>query len=353
MIDLRSDTITQPTPAMRQAMAEAAVGDDVFGDDPTVQALEHRVATMLGHEAALFVPSGTMSNALAIRVHCQPGDEMIAEAESHIFLNEVGGAAALSGVQIQAVRAHGGILTAARIAAAIRTEDVHHPETRLIAIENTHNYAGGVVQPLGTLQEVAALARERGLRMHLDGARLWNAAAETGVPLATCGSLFDSVSVCLSKGLGAPIGSLLVGSADFVARARRFRKMFGGGMRQVGILAAAGLYALDHHLSRLRQDHDNARVFADLACRVPGVSLAQERVETNIVFLDPSGAGRDAFAVAEGLAARGVRVIAVDAHRFRAVFHLHIGEEDARRAAACLAEVLGVPQTTETASSSG
>ncbi|MBM3465016.1 MAG: low specificity L-threonine aldolase, partial [Armatimonadetes bacterium] len=220
-IDLRSDTVTQPTPEMRRAMAEAEVGDDVFEEDPTVQRLEARVAGLLGHEAALFVSSGSMGNGVAVRTHCAAGDEVVAEYDSHVFNNEVGSTAALSGAQVHPLRGEGGILTAAQIESTIRSEDVHHSDTRLVCIENTHNFAGGAVYPVETLREISALCAGRGIGRHLDGARLWNASAETGISLDTYARLFDSVSVCLSKGLGAPVGSVLVGSRHFIHRARR------------------------------------------------------------------------------------------------------------------------------------
>jgi threonine aldolase len=340
MIDLRSDTVTTPTPDMRAAMAAAEVGDDVFGDDPTVAKLEERVARMLGHAAGLFVPSGTMGNCIAIRCHTDPGDEVLAEYGSHIFNNEGGGAAALWGATIHPLHGDGGLLSVSQLERAIRADDPHHSRTRLIAIENTHNSGGGAIYPLPLLEQIAAFGRERELRLHLDGARLWNAAAETGVPLATYGRLFDSVSVCLSKGLGTPVGSVLVGDEPFIKRARRTRKMLGGGMRQVGVLAAAGLYALDHHLPRLREDHENARAFAKLACEAPGVKLGQRAVETNIVYLDVTDSGVPAPELQRRLHAAGVYILALGPHRMRAVTHHQVSRADVEKAARTLREAV-------------
>lgn len=339
-IDLRSDTITVPTEAMRIAMARAEVGDDVFGDDPTVISLERRVADMLGHEAALFVASGTMSNIVALCAHTRHGDEIIVEHSSHIFVNEAGGAAALAGVMTHTIVAESGILQPAQVKAAIRTADVHHPRTRLVALENTHNYGGGAIYPLETMEEVTGVAREAGVALHLDGARLWNASAETGIALDRYGRLFDSVSVCFSKGLGAPVGSMLAGSGAFIREARRVRKMLGGGMRQIGILAAAADHALDHHLPRLREDHEKARALAAAACRIPGVTLAQRKVETNIVFLDVSATGIDAHHLVERLEEAGVRVLSLSATQIRMVTHLQVSYQDVLEAVAILERIV-------------
>ncbi len=250
-IDLRSDTVTQPTADMRRAMFAAAVGDDVFAEDPTVNALQEKAARLLDKEAALFVASGTMANQLSIKAHTQPGDEVIIEAGAHAMNFEGGAGAVLSGVQFFGVPGSRGIIDAAQVEAAIRIDDVHFPVSRLIVIENTHNRGGGSVFPLGKIQQIRELATRRGLRMHMDGARLWNACVATGTSPAAYAAPFDSVSVCLSKGLGCPVGSLVLGSKDFIKRVHRFRKMVGGGWRQAGFLAAAGIYALDHHIDRL------------------------------------------------------------------------------------------------------
>jgi len=258
IIDLRSDTITKPTPQMRQAMADAAVGDDVFGEDPTVNQLQKKVTELCGKEAALFVPSGTMSNQIAINTHTQPGDEVICDYGSHIFNYEGGGPALLSGVQVHPLQGQRGVITAEQIKAVIRPADHHYAKSKLIELENTHNRAGGAIFPLDEINKIKKLADEHQLQMHLDGARLWNAHVATGISLAEWCDPFDSISLCFSKGLGAPIGSILVGSSEFIDRAHRYRKIYGGGMRQVGIIAAAALYALDHHIERLKDDHKRA-----------------------------------------------------------------------------------------------
>ncbi len=270
-IDLRSDTVTRPSDEMRRVMAGAEVGDDVYGEDPTVNRLQERVARLLGKEEALFVPSGTMGNQISIKVHTQAGDELIAERDAHIFQYETGGAAFLSSVQVHTVQGERGILTAGHVREAIRPEIYYMPRTRLICLENTHNRAGGSIYPLRVIEEIEALAREQKLKMHLDGARLWNACVATGISPATYAGFFDSVSVCLSKGLGAPVGSVIAGSKDFIDSARHYRKIFGGGMRQAGILAAAGLYALDHNIARLIEDHEKAKILAGALARAKGL----------------------------------------------------------------------------------
>ena len=339
MIDLRSDTVTRPTPEMRRAMAEAEVGDDVLGDDPTVAALERRTAEVLGKEAAVYMPSGTMTNQVAIRTWTEPGDEIILEAEAHSYFFESGGPAALSGVMCRLIAGHRGLFTADEVRSALRPANEHFPRTRLVCIENTHNRGGGTVWPVRQVADVAAAARQAGLKMHLDGARIWNAAVASGTPEAEYAGHFDSVSVCFSKGLGAPVGSALAGSAEFVARARRFRKMFGGGMRQAGIVAAGALYALEHHRRRLAQDHANARRLAEALAAMPGIQLDPATVETNIVVftVTPMPAPR----LLERLKGRGVLVLARDAASVRAVTHLGVSSDDVEAAvkafAACLA----------------
>jgi threonine aldolase len=283
VVDLRSDTVTRPTPAMRRAMVEAEVGDDVFGDDPTVQELERRVARLAGKERSLYVASGTMGNQLAIHVLTERGDEVLLEAESHIFLYEQGGLAANSGCLAHVVRAERGALPVESLEAALRDEDDHNARLSLVCLENTHNRAGGAIVPLERLRAIAAAARARGVRVHLDGARLWNASVASGVPIAAWAEHADTVMMCFSKGLGAPIGSILAGPADVIRRARRARKRWGGGMRQVGIIAAACLHALDHHVQRLREDHARARVLAAGLSAIPGVSVTTP--ETNIVYV--------------------------------------------------------------------
>jgi threonine aldolase len=283
-VDLRSDTVTRPTPAMRRAIAEAVVGDDVFGDDPTVIALEQRVAALAGKEAALYVPSGTMGNQLAVHVLTRPADEVLLEAESHIYYYEQGGIATNSGCLAHPIKGERGVLPLEAVVAALRGEDDHIARVTLVCMENTHNRAGGAIVPLDRMRALAALARERGLAVHLDGARLWNASVATGIPIAEWAACADTVQMCFSKGLGAPIGSILVGSAAHIRAARRARKRWGGGMRQVGILAAACLHALDHHVARLADDHARAKRLADGLAGLPGVQIVAP--DTNIVFLD-------------------------------------------------------------------
>jgi threonine aldolase len=281
-IDLRSDTVTRPSPAMRRAMAEAEVGDDVYGEDPTVRALEERTAALLGLEAGLFVASGTAGNQLAIGSHCRPGDEVIAEAGSHCLNFEGGATSALWGVQPTMLYGERGLLKPEQIVA--RAENDHFPRSRLLALENTHNRGGGSIWPLDRYTEVVQRARAQKLRVHLDGARLFNAQAATGTPVSAWSKQTDSTTVCFSKGLGAPVGSVLCGPKDFVKDARRLRKRLGGGMRQAGILAAAALFALDHNVARLGEDHRNAKRLAEGLAALPGVSVAP--VETNLVFAE-------------------------------------------------------------------
>ncbi len=340
-IDLRSDTVTRPTPAMRKAMLEAEVGDDVFGEDPTVNSLQERVAQMLGKEASLFVPSGTMANQLAIKSHTQPGDEVIIETTSHPYNFEGGGGAALSGIQFHCLKGHRGILDASQIVEAIRPEDHHFPVTRLICLENTHNRGGGAIYPIEKMREIYQVAKSKGLFVHLDGARLWNASVATGISPQEYSQWADSVSVCLSKGLGAPIGSLVAGSESFIDRVHRFRKMFGGGMRQVGMIAAAGLYALDHHLERLKQDHQNAKRLAVGLREIKGVSLDPKHVETNIVIFDVAETGKTAQQVAEAMKHHGVLIHAIGKTQIRLVTHLDVTEEDIETALKAFGEVIG------------
>ncbi len=329
-IDLRSDTITQPTPAMREAMAAAEVGDDVFGDDPTVQRLEARVAEMLGKESALFTPSGTMANQLAVRTHTESGDEILVDANAHIYYYEAGGPAALAGVSCRCLNGVRGILTATDVEAALRPPDQHFPPTKLVCLENTHNRGGGTIWPVKRIREVADVARRQGLRMHLDGARLWNASVATGIDERDYAADFDSVSVCFSKGLGAPVGSALCGPRDFIQRARRFRKMFGGGMRQVGILAAGALYALEHQRSRLADDHANARALAQGLSRLPGIELDPATVQTNIVFFGVRS--MQAKELVQRLDRAGVRMLATGPNSIRAVTNLMVTSEDMPKA---------------------
>ena len=338
MIDLRSDTVTKPTPGMRQAMFEAEVGDDVFGEDPTARRLEARVAEVLGKEAAVFVPSGVMGNQLAIKVHTRPGDEVIVAERSHIFHYESGAPGALSGVQLRPIEDARGFLTGEAVAAAVRGGHDWEPRTRLVCLENTVNKTGGRVYQLDLIHDVAEAAREHGLALHLDGARLWNAAVATGRSEAEIAAPFDTVSVCLSKGLGAPVGSVLAGSGETVRLARRYRKLFGGGMRQVGFLAAAGLYALNHHRTTLADDHARARRLAEAMAALPEFEVDPASVETNIVIAETE---RPAAEVLDRLAARGVRMVAFGPHTVRAIVHRDLSDADVEVAVDALHAAFG------------
>jgi threonine aldolase len=332
VIDLRSDTVTKPSAGMRRAMAEAEVGDDVYAEDPTVRVLEERTAELFGHEAALFVPSGTMGNQIGMRLVCEPGQEVLCDADAHVVTYEMGAAAAIFGISTRTVVSAGGRLDADQLIAQVRPKDNWHlTATAAIAVENSHNRGGGLVQPLGELQRLWDWSREAGVAVHLDGARIWNASIASGVDLATYGRLADTASVCFSKGLGTPVGSVLVGSAERIATGRLWRKRLGGGMRQVGVLAAACLYALDHHLDRLAEDHEHAQL---LAKRL-GVDPAS--VETNMVVLDDV----EAPVIAEAAKAQGVLVSQVSARRIRLVTHLDVDRAAVDRAADVLAELLG------------
>ena len=333
-IDLRSDTVTRPTPAMREAMARAEVGDDVYGEDPTVRRLEERVAELVGTEAALFVPTGTMANQVALRVQTRPGDEVIIGWGAHCWRHESGALAALAGVQTQMIGQHG-MFTAAEVRAAFKAEDPYQAATRVVAVENTHNMAGGTCWDRGQLAEVVQTAHELGMRAHLDGARIWNAAVATGASERDLAAGFDSVSVCLSKGLGAPAGSLVCGSRALIKEAHRARKMYGGGMRQSGILAAGGLHALEHHRARLGDDHANARALADALAGAKGVHVPAPR--TNIVMIDVErGTAQQLIAAARPL---GVLLGAAGPQRIRAVTHLDVDRDGVLRAAKVIAEL--------------
>ncbi|MCE5325781.1 MAG: aminotransferase class I/II-fold pyridoxal phosphate-dependent enzyme [Planctomycetaceae bacterium] len=337
-IDLRSDTITKPTPEMRAAIAAAEVGDDVLGDDPTVIALEKKTAEILGKEAALYTPSGTMANQIAIRCHTRSGDEVVTDANAHCHFYEVGAPAALSGVTMRLIDAKRGIFTADDLAAAIRPANVHFPQPSLVCIENTHNRGGGSIWPLETLAGVSAEAHKRGMKLHMDGARLWNAAVASGICEADFAKHVDSVSVCFSKGLGAPVGSAVAGTKEFIARARRVRKLFGGGMRQVGIIAAGALYALEHNRARLADDHANAKTLAAGLAALPGVKLDPKSVETNIVFFDVLT--MPAADLAAKLEKAGVWLMALGPNSCRAVTCLEVGAEDIERALVIVKKIL-------------
>jgi len=338
VVDLRSDTVTRPTEAMRRAMAAAEVGDDVFGDDPTVNALEARVAALFGHEAALFCPSGTMANQIALQLVTPRGGELLADADAHIVTYELGAAAALGGVSTRTWPAAGADLDADRIAGMIRPAGFPSLPTAAIAVEQTHNLSGGAVIPLPALRALRSVASAAGLPLHCDGARIWHAHVADGVPLASYGALFDTLSVCLSKGLGAPVGSLVVGSAERIAAARVIRKRLGGGMRQVGILAAAGRYALDHNIARLADDHTRALRLAEALAPYGVVDPA--RVRTNLVLLDLSKSSLDAPALAAEAAAQGVLLAPMLPHLARLVTHLDVDDEGLDQAIAVLSGIL-------------
>jgi threonine aldolase len=341
-IDLRSDTVTKPTPEMREAMAEAEVGDDVFRDDPTVIRLEQLAADTVGKEAALFVPSGTMGNLIALLVHCQRGEEAIVGSLSHIYLNEAGGMSALGGIQPCPVsNQKDGTLRIEDILASIRTEDVHHPITRLICLENTQNICGGVPLTVAYTRQVGELARQNGLKLHVDGARIFNAAVAQNVPVRELVDPADSVMFCLSKGLVAPVGSILAGSQKFIARARHVRKMLGGGMRQVGVLAAAGIISLEQMTKRLGEDHDRAKKLAEGLRQNRGVVLDLETPYTNMIYFNLADHVKDdAQAVAAKMKDHGVLLDADNTRRFRLVTHYWIDDEAVEKAIHAFHQVL-------------
>jgi threonine aldolase len=338
LVDLRSDTLTMPGPDMRRAMAEAELGDDVFGEDPSINRLEARAAGVTGKEAAVFVATGTMGNLLAVLALGRSGQEIIADADSHLFLSEGAGAAALGGLQIRQLPTEQGVFGAGQVRAAIRVTDDHHqPLTAAVCVENTHNRHGGVVWPLEALTAVREVADEHRIPVHMDGARIFNAAAALGVPVGEIAATADTVTFCVSKGLGAPVGSILCGPADVIERARRWRKAVGGGWREAGVLAAAGLWALDHMVERLAEDHANARTLAEGLAELPGVRIDLARVQTNIVRFDVPEMGARAFAAAcrdqgvlGGASSAGVRFVT----------HYGIEAEEVQRALAVCAEVL-------------
>jgi threonine aldolase len=336
-IDLRSDTLTVPDSGMRAAMAAAEVGDDVWGEDPTVIRLEERVAALLGKAAAVYVPSGTMGNLTSVAAQTRPGDEVLLDTEAHIVQYEVGGAAAVAGVQLHTLDTGIGLPSAASVRASIRESNIHHPVSRLLCVENTHNRRGGAAFTAGQIDAAATAARESGLRVHCDGARLFNASTATATPPARLVEQCDTVSVCLSKGLGAPVGSVVSGDADVIGEVRRWRKRLGGGMRQAGVIAAAGLYALDHNVARLADDHANAAVIADRLGECEGCTIVRPDIPTNIVVLQTRA---DAAAVSSRAAAAGVLVTRMGPHTLRCVTHLNVDRAQCERAAAMLATAL-------------
>ena len=342
LIDLRSDTVTKPTPAMRRAMAEAEVGDDVYGEDPTVNRLQDRAAEVFEKEAALVVPSGTMGNQICVKLHTRPGTEVVVEERSHILNYELGAAAALSGVLLRPVKGEEGLLDWDLVASAVRREAPYYvTPTSLVALENTHNMAGGAVLPLAASREICERAHAWGLPVHLDGARVFNAAAALGASVAEIARPFDSVMCCLSKGLGAPVGSLVLGARGFIDEARVWRKTLGGGMRQVGVLAAAGLVALEESPQVLAEDHANARRLAAGLAELRGVRVDPERVETNIVIFDIGGTGVTTARLTDELKAHGVLANGISAREMRMVTHYDVDRVGIDRALRALREILG------------
>lgn len=339
IVDLRSDTVTVPTPSMRKAMYEAEVGDDVYGEDPTIRELEELGARLTGKEASLFVSSGTMGNQLAILAHTQRGDELICEAESHIFFYEVGAIAALAGVQARTITGSHGLLAPEQVLAVIRPQDIHQPPTSLICLENTHNRAGGVCYPLDTLAKLYEVGKNRNIRLHVDGARIFNAAVKHNVTVDKLTCYTDSVSFCLSKGLGAPVGSLIAGSKDFIEKCRRYRKMLGGGMRQAGIIAAAGIVALNSMVERLQEDHDHARILAEAIANM-NFGFDAGTVETNIVVADTTSLGVTAAELAERLSKQGVKISQFGEYKIRMVTHYGVTAEDVQYTINQLARVI-------------
>ena len=344
VVDLRSDTITQPVVAMRMAMASAEVGDDVYGEDPTVLALEDRVADLLGHESGLFTPSGSMANQLGIRLHVGPGQELITDELAHVLRGEMGAAAIFSGISSRTWSAPRGLLDPAQPLRLMQPNaGTYQVSTAAIVVENTHNFGGGTIQPLEAISALRAATQPLGVAMHLDGARLWNAHVATGVELSAYGQQFDTVSVCLSKGLGAPVGSVLAGSRAHIEEARVWRKRYGGGMRQAGILAAAGLWALDHHVARLADDHRRARTFSDtIANRFPEV-IDPAHVQTNIVMAGVGQAGWAAADFVSAAARQGLRMYAVNDDSVRLVWHLDIDDDDTTYAADVMSRLISKP----------
>ncbi|MDD2573685.1 MAG: low-specificity L-threonine aldolase [Firmicutes bacterium] len=340
LIDLRSDTVTKPTEEMRQAMYKAEVGDDVYRDDPTVNRLEELVAREMGKEAALFVASGTMANQVAVMTHTQRGDEIILGEKSHIYINEVGGIAYLAGVQTALVTEIDGVMDAGAVEGKIRSENIHFPETSLICVENTHNKAGGRVIPLEAMKSIHDVGLRHGVPVHLDGARIYNAAAYLGVEAKEIARYCDTVNVCLSKGLCAPVGSVLAGSSEFVERARKYRKMLGGGMRQAGIIAAAGIIAVEKMSKRLSKDHENAFALANGLNSLEGVSVDIDKVQTNLIMVDFAGTGLNGVQVAERLKANRILINGSSESVVRFAVHYYIGEDEIQRTIQMVSRVI-------------
>ena len=338
--DLRSDTVTKPSHEMREAMLAAEVGDDVYGEDPTVNRLQEKVAGMLGKESALFVPSGVMANQLALKTLTQPGEEVIVESDSHIFNFETAGAAFLSNVQLYTVKGNRGVLRAEQLEQAIRPKIYYNAKTSLVCLENTHNKAGGTIYPLEEIQKIHDVVRKRQLLLHLDGARLWNASVATGIPPKEYARYFDTVSVCFSKGLGAPVGSALLGSRENIERARKYRKIFGGGMRQVGILAAGALFALEHNIERLKDDHEKAKWLATELSHITGVHLDLDSVQTNIIIFTINGGAERAEQFISQLKTNGILISDMGNATLRAVTHLDVSMEQIKKAVALIKTLL-------------
>ena len=339
-INLYSDTQSQPPPGMRQAMAEAEVGDEQQRLDPSVNRLCEEIAELLGKEAAVFLPSGTMCNQIAMAVHCEAGDEIIADETAHVITSEAGGLAVFAGAMVRPLRGENGIFTADQLEKAIRTGSFHQCPTRLVVVEQTSNRGGGSIWPLATLQDVSNVARDRGISLHMDGARLMNAVVASGIAAKVYTSLVDTAWLDLSKGLGCPVGGVLAGDAEFIEKAWRWKHRFGGAMRQAGILAAAGSWALTHHIDRLAEDHENARFMADRLRSIDGISLINEAVESNLVFFDVGNTGQSAKALSKAMAERGVRIGASDHRRMRAVTHVDIERQDIVAACDVLEELV-------------
>lgn len=331
MIDLRSDTVTKPSKEMREAMASAEVGDDVYGEDPTVNKLQEKIAELLGKEAALFVPSGTMGNQLCIKSHTQPWDEIICDKDAHIYNYESGSIAGLSHVQVMPVNGKNGIFTADQVEEVIRPEAYYLPKTKLVCIENTHNRGGGSIFPIDEIKRIKNVVDKYGLKFHLDGARLWNASIATGISMKEYSSYFDSVSVCLSKGLGAPVGSVIAGSKEFIKIAHRYRKAWGGGMRQAGILAAAGLFAIEHNFKRLAEDHRRAKYFAKEISKISRIKIDPDSVQTNIILFEVEGlTAQEVVAKIKDPSKTGDSLLLSIGKKYlvRAVTHLDVNDED-------------------------
>lgn len=353
MIDLRSDTVTRPTPAMRNAMAKADVGDCMIDVDPSVERLEQRTAEVLGKPAALFMPSGSMANQIAVRVHCERGSEFLCEADCHIYQYEQAAFAQLSGLVAATIQGEAGILQPEQLHDQIRPLNDHFVTTKLVCLENTHNRGGGTIQPVEIVRSITQWADENGLKRHLDGARLWNAVAATGIAANHWAAMFDSVSVCFSKGLGAPVGSVLAGEQEFIQSAKRARKLFGGGMRQAGIIAAGALYALENHRDRLAEDHQNAQLLAQAVDSSEALSLGSHGVQTNIVMATVDPRWGTATELVNRLADAGVQCFAMGLQRIRLVTHLDVSTAQVQQAADILLDIARLPQPFQVVSGSG